>query len=83
MKRNVMTNPCPIVWLDIFDDIPSWRDSGRRVEVQMLDDSVKAGEVCANDVGFTGEDEYPIFEFEFDDGTVESIFNYEKFRYLN
>lgn len=42
------------------NDWPDWQDAGRNVRLQFNDREV-IGSLYVEDVGFTGEDEYPIF----------------------
>jgi hypothetical protein len=47
---------------------PDWQDSGRRLEFTYPNGRTLAGELVLEDVGFDGEDEYPIWEVHTDDG---------------
>ena len=62
---------------------PDWKDSGRRCSI-LIDGAVVMGEVVADDVFFTGEEEVPIFNINTDDGRYlsypdyEDVFQYEQ-----
>jgi hypothetical protein len=63
------------------DGWPDWSDGGRRVEIQLNDGTVLAGTLRTDDVGFDGEDEYPIHVVVADDGTRHSFAGAKHWRF--
>jgi hypothetical protein len=52
---------------------PDWEDNGRRLEFTYPNGRTLAGELVLEDVGFDGEDEYPIWVILTDDGVELSF----------
>ena len=69
------------MWLDTVDNCPDWQDGGKRIAVKKGED-VQTGILRLYDVGFDGEDEYPIWEIEID-GERHSFFDFDWFRYVD
>lgn len=65
-------------WIDGW---PSWKDSGRRVVLRMPDGSLLSGMLSADDVGFDGEDDYPIFFVHCDDGQAVSFASHDEWKF--
>lgn len=63
------------------EDVPDWQDSSRRVVVQLGGVQLEGVLWCA-DVGFTGEDEFPIWECIADDGTKLDFVGADRWRFV-
>ncbi len=64
-------------------DWPGWRDSGRRVEVELEDGRTVQGELFVADFFPDGEgDEVPVFEVRCDDGTEHGFAANRRWRFL-
>jgi len=60
---------------------PDWKDSGSRVRV-MKDNDERVGILFANDVGNDGENEWPIFDVQFEDGSVVPFTTFDAWEIL-
>lgn len=67
-------------WRSLDDDFPGWRDAGPAA-LRAADGTEVTGDLIA-DVGFDGEDEYPVWTLRRADGTEVSIFDYESWKSL-
>jgi hypothetical protein len=59
-----------------------WRDSGKPAEFRKKDGIISRGKLQAADAGFDGEDEYPIWEVELEDGSRHSLWDFEDMRWI-
>ncbi len=66
-------------WRKPIDGLPDWKEAGP-IELQSEDGSISSGTLIAADVGFDGEDEYPIWEIEMPGGATKSIWDFEAYR---
>lgn len=66
-------------WRSIKDDFPSWQDTGS-IQLKRKNGEIVSGKLWADDVINNGEDEFPIFALELDNGTIEDIFSFEAYR---
>lgn len=57
------------------DDAPGWEGFDAKAEFLMADGSIKLGEFDLEDSCFDGEDSYPIWYVQFDDGTRLSFYD--------
>lgn len=63
------------------DDVPDWKDNGRRVEIEGQDG--KTGQGVLDIIDQTpGPDEIPIFEVIADSGASLSIYSAKRWRFL-
>ena len=69
----------PIKW---EDGCPGWIDGGRRVQLLLRNGRTLEGELDCYDVGFDGEDEYPVWMLIADDGVLHSFWDHEEWRFL-
>lgn len=65
------------------DDWPDWHDSGARVEIELDDGRVIAGQLRADDVIFDGTDESPIFGVHDADGARHSFADMKRWRLIS
>jgi hypothetical protein len=63
-------------WRSLSSNFPDWRDSGP-VRLRYKNGEIIPGKLMVADVGFNGEDEFPIFEFVSDKGFVLDIHSFE------
>ncbi len=68
----------PSKWRDIASDLPDWKETGD-VEVRRADGTTEVGEIWAEDVGFNGEDEYPILALEIN-GKQADLWSFKEWR---
>ena len=60
---------------------PDWKDDRKRVEI-IVDGEVFIGELRADDFGFDGEDEFPIWTIRMDDGTERTFADNDSWRFV-
>ena len=63
------------------EDPPSWVEGGRDVEVKYEGELIRHGKLDLIDQFFDGEDEWPVYGLLLEDGTVESFYDFEKWRF--
>lgn len=70
------------VWLDVLSEC-DWKNSGRKVVVLDQAGQEHNATFVAADVLFTDEDEVPLWEFWFGDGSTRSAFDFVKMHYVD
>ena len=60
---------------------PEWRDDGRGVEIWVGSEKF-TGTLHCDDVGFDGEDEFPIWVIRMDDGTERTFADNDSWCFL-
>lgn len=58
---------------------PDWRDAGL-IELRKGDGQAVTAELEADDVGFDGEDEYPVWKLTLSDGSIASLYDFDDWR---
>lgn len=67
---------------DNSQEWPDWSDTGRRMEIITEEGPTVVGELIADDVGFDGEDEYPVLMVVEANGTKHSFSQALKWRFV-
>ncbi len=66
-------------WRSVGEDLPTWQDTGW-IELRAQEGGSVRGWLSASDVGFDGEDEYPVFELTLADGSHPSLHDFSEWR---
>lgn len=59
---------------------PDWKDSGKKIEAETYDGVTLRGTIWSDDVGFDGEDEFPVFIIELESGERKPFYA-QRWRY--
>ena len=68
-------------WNKGIDNMPTWTDDGRAVEVFVTDELLRSAKLSAEDCWYDGEDDIPIWYVRFENGQRTELVAIPKWRF--